>query len=250
MKKLIFTSLVFISFNCVAQTTADIETDRPDQTETPFSVGKHKFQAENGYSVWKSKSNITNYNAVSLLRYGLHEKFELRAEIANDVNNNEFTQFHEKGWLPLELGFKANLFEEKGWLPKTSLIAHLTLPKAASNIYKGNHLATNFRFTSQHTIGKKQSLSYNLGGEWSTYDKSFTPLYTLATGYDFSNFLYGYLELFGFFPKNQKAEHTIAGGFAFLVKPNVQFDISGGIGITPTATKNYWAMGLSFRIPN
>jgi hypothetical protein len=232
-----------------SQTTTDIETDRPDQTETPFSVGKNMFQAENGFSIAKFKNDMLYQNAVSLLRFGVSEKFELRAEIAHDVFNKESIGFNAKGIAPIEIGIKANLLNEKGWRPKTSIITHLALPKVASNNFKGNYYAPSFRFTMQHSLSTKQSLSYNIGGEWGTDDGEFTPLYTLATGYDFSKLVYGYVELYGFLPKNEIADHNLAGGFAFLVKPNVQFDISGGIGLTKTAIKNYWAMGLSFRLP-
>jgi hypothetical protein len=241
--------LAVLVANCTqAQTTKDLETDRPDQTETAFSVGKNMFQAESGYSVSKLSNALWFTNKVSLLRYGLSEKFELRTEIAHDIFDNRINQI-TKGIAPIEIGFKVNLVEEKGIIPKTSLITHLALPKAASAVYKGSLLAPSFRFSMQHTIGKRQSLSYNIGGETAVDDKKLTPLYTLATGYDFSNWVYGYLELFGFFPQQQLAEHSFAGGFAFLVKPNVQFDISGGVGITKTAPKNYWAIGLSFRLP-
>lgn len=249
MKKITILLSLFVYTFASAQTTPDIETDRPDQTETPFSVGRNMFQAENGFSVWKLPNKITYQNITSLLRYGLSEKFELRAEISRDRFNNEGIVFDEKGLVPIEIGFKANLTEEKGIIPKTSLIAHLALPTVASKSFKGNYYSPNFRFTMQHTLSKKQSLSYNLGGEWGSDDGAFTPLYTLASGYDFSKLVYGYVELFGFFPQRETAEHTLAGGFAFLVKPNLQFDISGGVGLTKTAPTNYWAMGLSFRLP-
>jgi Putative MetA-pathway of phenol degradation len=250
MKKIIL-SFSFILVLCTAftQTTKDLETDRPDQTETPFSVGKNMFQAENGFSITKLDATKKQQNIVSLLRYGISEKFELRAEILNDRFEEKNIGNYAKGFAPLEIGFKANLLEEKKWIPKTSLIAHLALPKAAGTDFKGRYYAPNFRFTMQHMVSKKQSFSYNLGGEWGTDDGRFTPLYTVATGYDFSSFLYGYIELFGFFPQQTKAEHSADMGFAFLVKPNVQFDISAGIGLTSAAPKNYWALGLSFRLP-
>jgi hypothetical protein len=206
------------------------------------------FQAENGFSVTRISSVLYLQQLVSLLRFGLCEKFELRAELANEnirVNKNLFSN----GVVPVELGFKVNLAEEKGWMPKTSLIAHLTIPGFASKVYQGKYYAPNFRFTMQHMLGKKQSFSYNLGGEWSADNGQFTPLYTLASGYDFTSKWYGYIEFFGFFPQKEIAEHSFDGGLAYLVKPNLQLDISAGIGITKTAPKSYFAIGLSFRLP-
>ncbi len=231
-----------------SQTTPDIETDRPDQTETPYSVGTGRFQAENGYLISTIFKDLHLTNIVSLLRYGLTQKLELRAEIIRDKYVYNKTTINE-GMQPLELGFKVNVIEEKGLLPKTSLIAHLALPRVASTDYKSRYYMPNFRFTMQHSLSSKQSLSYNLGGEWSVDDKSFMPLYTFASGYDFSKKLYGYIELFGFFPKGIQAEHSFDGGLAYLIAPNLQVDISAGFGITSSAPKHYTAIGLSFRLP-
>ncbi len=243
-----FPLLLLICNTALAQTTKEIETDRPDQTETPFSVGKYMFQAENGFSRTNLENTLYQNTLVSLLRFGLSEKFELRAEITRDgftTNKNKITA----GLQPLELGFKANLLEEKGLMPKTSIIAHMAIPKAATNDFKGQYFSPNFRFTMQHSLSKKQSFSYNLGGEWGADDGRFTPLYTLASGYDFTSKIYGYIELFGFFPQKQIAEHSFDGGIAYLVKPNLQLDISAGVGLSKTAPENYWALGLSFRLP-
>jgi hypothetical protein len=249
MSKLITIALLlYYSVTANAQTTPDIETDRPDQTETPFSVGKFMFQAENGFSRTKIDNLLVQNTLVSLLRFGLSEKFELRAEIIRDGYTADNVKILS-GLQPIELGFKVNLLKEKGWMPKTSLIAHLALPKAASINFKGNYVAPNFRFTMQHSLSKKQSLSYNIGGEWDTDLGTFQPLYTLATGYDFTTKLYGYIELFGFFPSGLTAEHSFDGGLAYLLKPNLQLDISAGVGITKTAPQSYWAIGLSFRLP-
>jgi Putative MetA-pathway of phenol degradation len=231
-----------------AQTTKDIETDRPDQTETPYTVGKNKFQVEAGFSKTNIDKILFQNTLVSLLRFGLSEKFEWRAEIIRD----SYTAYNKKvtaGLQPIEIGFKTNLLEENGLTPKTSLIAHIVIPKAATNDFKGQYFSPNFRFTMQHSIGEKQSLSYNIGGEWGADDGKFTPLYTLATGYDFSKKIYGYIEFFGFFTGKNIDEHSFDGGLAYLLKPNVQLDISAGFGISKFAPQNYWAIGLSFRMP-
>jgi hypothetical protein len=61
------------------------------------------------------------------------------------------------------------LTEEKGIFPKTSFIAHIGLPNAASTKYKTDYFAPEFRFTMQHTLSEKFSLSYNLGLEWDGF---------------------------------------------------------------------------------
>ncbi len=244
----ILVALLFICNITFAQKTKDLETDRPDQTETPYTIGKNFLQFENGFSKTSMDNVLYQNSLVSLIRFGLSEKLELRAEVLRDG----FTAYNNKifaGLRPFELGFKANLAEEKGLLPKTSLIAHMIIPKASSKIMQEEYFSPNFRFTMQHSLGEKQIFSYNIGGEWGGEDGRFTPLYTIASGYDFTNKLYGYIELFGFFPQKLLAEHSIDGGFAYLLKSNVQLDISGGFGISKAAPKSYWAIGISFRLP-
>jgi hypothetical protein len=232
-----------------AQTVpGDLETDRPDQTETPYLVPKNYFQAENGFSRTREAKGLYVNTTVSLLRYAVSRNFELRSELVYDITD-EKNNLITKGFAAPEIGFKLRLCEEKKWMPKTSLIAHLAIPGAASKAYRGRYVMPNFRFVMQHTLSKKQSFSYNLGGEWSTDDKRFTALYTIASGYDLSNRWYGYIELFGHLPVNGRPQHSADIGFAWLMKPNIQLDISGGPGISKDAPDYYVAVGLSFRLP-
>ena len=119
-----------------AQLTGSIETDRPDQTESPYTVPKKWFQAEAGFVVEKDKSGSKTFVHPSLLsKYGLSKHFELRL-ITEYVSvqtpllipdGNKVTS----GLQPIEIGGKLALFEEKGIRPKTSLIFHTSIPKAA-----------------------------------------------------------------------------------------------------------------------
>ena len=52
MKKIILV-LTWIPFVAFGQEIETIQTDRPDQTETPYLVPKKMFQVENGFSFQK-----------------------------------------------------------------------------------------------------------------------------------------------------------------------------------------------------
>ena len=79
MKNKALFSLLFLSLFCYAQETEPIQTDRPDQTETPAIVPKGMFQVETGFSFQKNKqNNNTNTLPSTLWKYGVNENFELR----------------------------------------------------------------------------------------------------------------------------------------------------------------------------
>jgi hypothetical protein len=244
--KLPFLLLFFSSFG-FAQDIEPIQADRPDQTETPALVPKGMFQVEAGFTFQKNDEFSNNNTLPTVLwKYGVNENFELRL-ITEYVYEKVFDE-KQDGLLPVYIGFKAKLAEEKGIVPKTSIIAHIGLPSAATAKYKNEFYAPEFRFVMQHTLSEKMSLSYNLGAEWDGFSAEPTFLYTLTTGYSITEKLGSYIELFGFAPQNNKANHSFDGGITYLINNNFMLDLSSGFGITKNAPDYYVAVGFSFRI--
>jgi Putative MetA-pathway of phenol degradation len=240
--------LLFMLFSIFgkAQNLPSIQTDRPDQTECPFIVPTNYLQFENGFSYQKTESNTNEIVVPTVLsKFGINEHFELRliTEYLINRDNNEKTS----GINPVLIGFKTRLFEEKGIVPTTSFIAHLAIPKLASQGYKTQFYAPEFRFTMQHTISKKQSLSYNIGSEWNGETAEPTFIYTLTTGYSFSEKVSGYIELYGFIPQLEKPDHRLDGGLNYLINSNHQLDISAGFGLSQTSPKYFIGFGYSYR---
>lgn len=245
MKFKIFVFLLF-STTCFSQ-NEPFEADRPDQTETPSIVPKGMFQIETGFSFQKNDSENEFLTLPSTLwKYGVSKKLELRliTEFISENNNDG----KNKGFLPLSVGFKVNLFKENGWLPKTSVISHVSLKNIASSRYKNDYYVPDFRFTMQHTLSKKCSLGYNLGAEWDGFTKQLTLIYTLTNGYSINEKLGCYVELFGFAPQKETSIHNFDCGFTYLISNNFMLDLSSGNGILKNAPKNYFAFGFSFRI--
>lgn len=247
MKTKILCLLLIVSNSIYSQTIEPIQADRPDQTETPAIVPKGMFQIEAGFTFQKKDTFSKSFSLPSTLwKYGVNENFELRliTEFLSEEINNEKLN----GVSPIYVGFKVKLTEEKGIVPKTSFIAHISLPNAASTIYKTNHFAPEFRFVMQHTLSEKLSLSYNLGAEWDGFSAEPTFIYTNAIGYSISNKLGSYIEIYGFIPQNTKSNHSIDGGITYLINNNFMVDLSSSIGITDNAPKHYFAFGFSFRL--
>lgn len=247
MKTKILLPLLLITCVGFAQETSPIQADRPDQTETPAIVPKGMFQAEIGFTFQKNESNSKSNSLPSVLwKYGVNQNFELRL-ITEFVSEKYFDEKSD-GITPILIGLKVKICEENGIIPKTSLIGHIALPNAASSRYKIDFTAPEFRFTMQHTLSEKFSLSYNLGCEWNGITPESTFVYTLTTGYSINKKLGFYAEIFGFAPEQDVANHSIDGGFTYLINNNFMVDLSSGIGVTENAPEHYVAVGCSFRI--
>jgi Putative MetA-pathway of phenol degradation len=248
MKKIVFFLIFLLAAkpNSNAQDLPSIQTDRPDQTECPFITPKGYLQLENGFSYEKTTAHSNEIVAPTVLtKFGINDHFELRLIteflIKKEVSNRI------SGVNPILIGFKTRLFEEKGLLPLTSFIGHIGIPKFGSKNFQTKYYAPEFRFTMQHTLSQKQTVSYNLGAEWDGWSAEPTFVYTLTTGYSFSEKISGYVELYGFIPQYEKPDHRFDAGLNYLINPNHQLDVSGGVGMSETSADYFVSLGYSFR---
>jgi hypothetical protein len=249
MAKYLWVLLFIFSCMTIKAQKGKIDTDRPDQTESSVTVPKNYFQAELGFN--KENTYDKNYDLLyptALLKYGF-KKFELRLETT--VHSSYEHLIPDPKWTngfdPVEIGFKAALWEEKKGIPKTSIIAGTAIPTLASKNFQADHWAPFFRFTMQNSLTHTIALGYNLGAEWDGFSNTPAWLYTFAPGFELGEKWYAYIEAFGFIKKNEAPQHSLDGGIAYYISPDVKIDLSGGFGISEAAPKNYVAIGFSFR---
>jgi hypothetical protein len=229
-----------------SQNLPAIQTDRPDQTECPFITPTNYIQFENGFIYEKSAEHPKKITAPTVLtKFGINDSFELRLITEFNIESNDFKTI--SGITPIAIGFKTKLLEEKGIIPTTSFIGHLHFPKIASPTYKANFYAPAFRFTMQHTLSNKQTLSYNLGAEWDGETAKTTFIYTLTTGYSFTEKMSAYIEFYGFIPQTESPDHRFDAGIVYLLNQNHQLDISSGIWQTQKSLNYFISFGYSFR---
>jgi Putative MetA-pathway of phenol degradation len=244
-KILLLVVSVFLIEVIIAQTT--IQTDRPDQTECPFITPVGYLQAENGFTYENIDRDNKSITLPTILwKYGINKNFELR--LITEANTLKSYGNKVSGLVPTIIGFKVSVSEEKGIIPATGFIGHLAIPNAASTKFKASYYAPSFRFNMQHTLSNKFTLAYNLGAEWNGETPEPTFIYTLTSGMSITEKLGAYIELYGFAPQNDKADHRADGGLTYLITNDVMVDVSAGFGITKLSPKNYFALGFSYRI--
>lgn len=260
MKSIAYTATLLLVFclNVRAQeisVSQELVTDRPDATEAPTVVPAGSLQVETGalFTSFEKKNTLEEvytYNT-TLLRYGILDNVELRVgwsldEVQTTIDK-EATEATNARFSPLLFGAKVAIAAENGWKPEIGLIGHLFLPFTAPKEIRPQYTSADFRFAFNHTLSDRSGLAYNLGAQWESDDPEIAYIYTLAYGYSFTDKFGTYVELYGDFPEDSKANHFWDAGVTYLATPLMQLDATVGQSITD-GQDILVSVGLSFRI--
>lgn len=237
----------------------ELVTDRPDQTESSVVIPRGYVQIETGgtYTNDGSATRTLEYPS-TLIRVGLANRLELRLGTTGLVT--EFVGENTTGYGDFELGLKIYFWSEEGWRPETALLIGTSIPSGNNNFSTGRFDPA-FRFAFSHTLSDRVSLGYNLGMAWESEPRSSTPpggrvtlsqiQYTITSGIGITDKLGTYFEFFGDIPASAHGQsaHSFSNGFTYLLRPNVQLDLSSGVGITKAAPDWTVGAGISLRFP-
>ena len=211
MKNYIILLLFSLTFS---NNFGQISTDRPDQTEGTYVLRNGDFQIESGWTFNSDGGSLNN-----LLRIGTFEGIELRFSTNLISGHEDMT-----GLFPsldnLEFGAKFKILDKKETLTKISFLSHLSV----STEYSDNSGGLLNRILVSHELSESFEIAYNLG--YSKYFEQDNGLlvYSLVVAKSFGN-LGAFVEIFGDSYSNWDL------GITYLIKDNLQADISYGQGI-------------------
>ena len=226
-----------------------IETDRPDQTESSATVPKRSFQLESGFGLEKTGvgQNDGYYDSftlpTTLFRLALMKHFELR--LVNTLRyqrqlSDSTRQSHVK-FDDLELGCKWQLTNGGKLRPRIALLSHVVMPS-------GSHNSKTYGMVNKvlisHQLTDRLNLGYNIGHIYCGKEKG-DMIYTLSLGVSITDKLGVYAENYGSAINFTTLITNMDGGFTYLIKDNIQFDYSFGVGLNNRM--NYQAVGISIR---
>ena len=237
-----------------------IQTDRPTQGESPNVVPKGLFQTELGFGYGQSKIFHNTTLPEALLRYGLGQRFELRAVLGSGISglrnngNLPVQPSSEYYFSPVSLGFKVKLREQSEFLPMVGVLGYMSFGQLASSNSRSKDVLPSLRLVAQYDWAKF-SLLGNLRANWynpNAFGVS-TPLrpdyvYTLCGSYALAEGWTVYLETFGSIAK--RAQPSFQTGLIWLIHPQFQVDLSGGLTNPFDQNVRFWYVnaGLSFRL--
>src|SRR5438105_6966375 len=202
-----FLAVAMLAASLCAADDDQIDADRPGIADASRSVKAGRFQIELGPQREHSGGEIS-LSVPTLLRYGISDSFELRAE----SDTYEHTRM-ASGWNPISIGFKDHFFERNG--QSLGLIGRWFFP-SGSGEFRSHSNAEDVRLAGDFDFGEDWTINPNVGFEHPGGATA-----ALTVQYNLSNktnvFIDGGVRL---------SEVLIDTGAAWVVGMNTQFDVS------------------------
>ena len=259
------------------QHTDQINSNRPGETMSAYSVGKSVIQIETGLYGIKQKHNLLNYDANGFgidatLRWGLFmERLELIADIQyqNEKYNSLFNNSNIADFKQTILGAKfliydpfknyekkVNIYSWKAnrkfnWrqlLPAVSLFAgaNFTMADNPYAFSPESSISPKIMLITQNHLGDgKWVFVTNIIADYVTTDfPSYGYVVTLTRG--FNDKWSGFVENQGF-KSDFYSDAIVRGGAAYLINKDLQIDASISSSLKDTPSIVYGGIGFSWR---
>ncbi|HTQ39126.1 MAG TPA: transporter [Pirellulales bacterium] len=237
-----------------------LESDRPDFTESPLTVGRGVHQLETGYDYTLDNAAGTQFTQHSfpqtLWRIGmLADWFEFRIYYNYEIDNFQFpsgARQHFQGSDDLELGAKICLTPQEGILPAMGIIPAMTVPSGSPDITEGEVMPS-FIWAYSWDLNKMMSLGMSTDIERQRDDAGniFTEFgQSISMDYKFTKHWGGYTEWVVFAPSGhtvERTQHYADGGFTYLWTNNIQLDAEVGVGLNAAANNFFAGNGATLR---
>jgi hypothetical protein len=238
-------------------------TDRPTQSVSTSVLLPGEVQIESGFLYERSEipafMGTTEFPVHTwllngtLLRIGIFKGTELR--LGQDVfrrrTDNPALPLAEQivsGPAPLKTGIKVRLYEGSKYVPEIAFLGSLSLPFYATEAFGHDRVAPAFRLLFAKSFGERFNVGANLGADWDGNTALPIGAYTLSVGSSIAGGFSGFIELYGFFGRDLPPDHRWNGGFAWLIKPDFQLDLTGGIGLSDASPRAFLSTGFSLRL--
>lgn len=238
-------NIVLILLSIVSLVTqAQINTDRPDQTESSSTVPISAFQLESGILLSYEESTMKKKRQfllpTNLLRFGITNWLELR--LVNQIELLKFNNDEFEGFSDIEVGTKIQLLKKENINAEIALLSHLTIP-TGSKFISNEQFGNINKLCISHEINQFLGISYNLGYNYFGIGLGdFT--YSLAFGVSINDKAGVYIESYGEVANMNAFINNFDAGFTYLIKDNLQLDLSFGLGVNQKM--NYFSIGCSW----
>jgi len=245
----------------------ELMTDRPDNTESPFTVDPGHLQFETtlfGYarSFPDADGNVTDSEefGTTNIRLGLTNSSEVNAiwqpyGAVQTHAPDPADSMRQSGIGGLEIRAKINLwgndtFETPG-ATALGLLPYVSLPTARGNGVSPNAVEGGFILPYAIKLTQNFDLSLNAGiaavhnDDTTGYRAQY--LASASLGQDWTEKLSSYYEIFGQFDTPQGNAVILASGITYQATKNLQFDTGINFGVTKAADRFNPFVGVSTR---
>ncbi|MCC6428684.1 MAG: transporter [Phycisphaerales bacterium] len=243
----------------------EMSTDRPDTTESAYTVDAGHFQLEMSFVDYTYDHNNDDEEtrrtwgiAPVLVKVGLLNNVDLQLGLdpytgEKVTDRTSDTSQAAEGFGDTVVRLKVNLWGNDGGTTALALMPFIKLPTADDEL--GNDDAEGgliaplaIALPGDFSMGLMAELDYNRSAADDRYVVDF--LHTATIGHDLIGDLAGYIEYAGLLNLNGDEDYRgyFDGGLTYALTPDVQFDAGFRIGVTEAADDLGLFAGISFRL--
>jgi hypothetical protein len=240
-------------FQCYFEFKRELSPDRPDTTESPYTVEKGRFQVEFGtFTFAKDRADGVKTETLTFgetnFKYGLNDSQDLQVIVDPYIDQQSGDGEKSEGFGDIELRLKWNLWGNDGGKTAGAIIPHVTVPTqtaVSENQWEGGII-----FPMAVTLSEKFDLGYEveLAREWDEdhdeYDWKL--LHSVTLGYAITDHLGAFVEYVGI--TGNGAYQAVADvGATYNLTSNLQIDLLVAAGISRAADDFTVSQGITFR---
>jgi hypothetical protein len=240
----------------------DMSTDRPDKTESPYTVDAGHFQAEISlldftYANPAPGESSNTFKAVpSNLKMGLLNNVDFQFVLEPYVNESSSVpggpDNQAQGFGDIQFRTKFNLWGNDGGKTAFALMPFIQLPTGTGDL-TNNHVEGGLivplaiELAEGWGLGLMGQLNAVLDNANDGYGMEF--VHTITTGFDLVGDLAMYVEYAGTYSvkTGNNYQGTVGTGFTYALTEDIQFDIGTAIGVTRAADVANVFVGISVR---
>jgi hypothetical protein len=245
----------------------ELSTDRPDQTESPYTVDAGHFQLEMdvvnfSYDRYNPARTDTRVETTSLAAINL--KVGLCNQVDFQLGINPYTRIrtedrvtgtvtHQQGFGDIIPRLKWNLWGNDGGRTALALMPFVKLPAnqdrvGTRSVEGGLIVPLAVELTERWHLGVMTELDFIRDGAGDGYHPE--TVNTLTLGFDFTNRLGGYVEFASTVSTDDDSPWigTVNTGLTFALTDNIQLDAGINLGVTRSADDFNPFLGFSFRL--
>jgi outer membrane putative beta-barrel porin/alpha-amylase len=245
----------------------ELSTDRPDVTESPYTVDAGHFQAEISFveyarddegGVELEQLAVLPMNLKVGLLHNVDLQFVFTPYIHQEADANAFSQ-SDSGFGETQLRLKVNLWGNDGdgpfaTLPDTALavMPFVQLPTGeddlgfADEVEGGVIVPFATSLPREFTLGLMVEFDFVRDDADDGYDLEF--LHTASVGHDLVGDLAGFVEYVGVASTGDRYQSSLGAGLTYGLGPDAQLDGGLLVGLNENAQDLLLFAGLSFRL--
>ncbi len=222
-----------------------IITDRPDQAESPYTVGSGRFQIESGLLYERARGGDEFFATPTLLRIGTGPNTELRVE-------SDFLTAAQgvTGLSDASVGAKVNLADED-W-GAIALLGRVNLPSGTGPL-AGNAVVPELALLTTFPLNDRVAIAVSLQGgvpeDEAGGGRYLQGFFATSLGFSLTDELGMFVECFGSGPDGTNGPFELAmdGGFTYLVNDDLQLDLAVLKGMSGSGLDWGMTVGVSAR---